>query len=210
MTTVTIPSSIATIEPIVVDPNGHWSQLSACSGHSELMYPDDIAYDDDLNPIYVLDDKGDVQPIAVDWAPALAICDGCPVRNQCLDQAMQTGDVFFGVLGGMTPEARRKYRSSMREHVIPHATVTGYTNYDCRCDPCMYAYRAATADRKNPIVDVEVEVIDIVANARANTPQELAAESADDELARLIAEQAADDGTEPDTIPLHELDAQTI
>ena len=36
---------------------------------------------------------------------ALRICDGCPVRQQCLDFAMRTGE-SAGIWGGTTPEER--------------------------------------------------------------------------------------------------------
>jgi WhiB family transcriptional regulator, redox-sensing transcriptional regulator len=36
---------------------------------------------------------------------ALRICDGCPVKRQCLDFAMRTGEAS-GIWGGTTPEER--------------------------------------------------------------------------------------------------------
>lgn len=56
-------------------------------------------------------------PIAVGTASAsqvtaaLRICDGCQVRQQCLDFAMQTGETH-GVWGGTTPEDRIRARRS--------------------------------------------------------------------------------------------------
>jgi WhiB family redox-sensing transcriptional regulator len=46
---------------------------------------------------------------------ALSLCDGCPVKRQCLDFAMQTGEAN-GIWGGTTPEERpcrpaRRWRS---------------------------------------------------------------------------------------------------
>lgn len=43
---------------------------------------------------------------------AQRICAGCGVRQQCLDFAMQTGEVH-GVWGGTTPEERIRFR---RQH----------------------------------------------------------------------------------------------
>lgn len=43
---------------------------------------------------------------------ALRICDGCPVKRQCLDYAIDAGEIH-GVWGGMAPNRRRlvaKYR----------------------------------------------------------------------------------------------------
>lgn len=54
-------------------------------------------------------------PIAAGYAlnkqvsRALLICDGCPVRRQCLDFAMQTGEKD-GIWGGTTPEERTRAR----------------------------------------------------------------------------------------------------
>ena len=40
---------------------------------------------------------------------ALRVCAGCPVRQQCLDFAMQTAEVN-GIWGGTTPEERIRAR----------------------------------------------------------------------------------------------------
>ena len=45
---------------------------------------------------------------------ALRVCAGCPVRQQCLDFAMTTGEAH-GIWGGTTPDERiRARRRSMR------------------------------------------------------------------------------------------------
>lgn len=50
-------------------------------------------------------------PVAVGTAAgklvtrALRICDGCPVKQQCLDYAMRSGEKD-GIWGGTTPEER--------------------------------------------------------------------------------------------------------
>jgi WhiB family redox-sensing transcriptional regulator len=43
---------------------------------------------------------------------ALEICEGCPVRNACLEAALAVpqADDGYGVFGGTTPEARRNMR----------------------------------------------------------------------------------------------------
>lgn len=40
-------------------------------------------------------------------------------------------------------EQKRRYRAAGQADptVIPHGTVGGYTNYRCRCEPCVDAYR---------------------------------------------------------------------
>lgn len=41
------------------------------------------------------------------YAEAKAVCDRCPVRQQCLDYALNRED--YGVWGGLTPRERRRY-----------------------------------------------------------------------------------------------------
>ena len=54
-------------------------------------------------------------PVAVGTAAgklvtrALRICDGCPVKQQCLDYAMRSGEKD-GIWGGTTPEERIRDR----------------------------------------------------------------------------------------------------
>jgi WhiB family redox-sensing transcriptional regulator len=52
-----------------------------------------------------------------DVTAALRICDGCRVRQQCLEFAMQTGEAE-GIWGGTTPEerthARRAHNRTIR------------------------------------------------------------------------------------------------
>ena len=38
---------------------------------------------------------------------ARQVCAGCPVRAECLADALARRDVAFGVLGGLTPRERR-------------------------------------------------------------------------------------------------------
>jgi WhiB family redox-sensing transcriptional regulator len=47
-------------------------------------------------------------------ARALRICGGCPVKQQCLDFAVQTGE-RDGIWGGTTPEERARTRRA-RNH----------------------------------------------------------------------------------------------
>lgn len=39
------------------------------------------------------------------WAPAKKICAQCPVRNLCLEYALEQGE-FYGMFGGMSPSER--------------------------------------------------------------------------------------------------------
>lgn len=45
----------------------------------------------------------------VDFAPAIVICRGCPVRRQCLDFAL-ANNIEHGVWGGAEPGERRRLR----------------------------------------------------------------------------------------------------
>lgn len=41
--------------------------------------------------------------------PALKVCKGCPVVEQCLTEAIKQRDWWYGIRAGMTPEQRREY-----------------------------------------------------------------------------------------------------
>lgn len=83
--------------------------------------------------------------------PAKAICRACPVREQCLADALERGEVH-GVWGGLSVKERRKYR---RQHgllrkpggqpqPINHGTNGGYHTHRRRgqqpCDACSQAH----------------------------------------------------------------------
>ncbi|GAA1367738.1 WhiB family transcriptional regulator [Streptomyces beijiangensis] len=68
----------------MVDERSHWRGDAACRG-------------------------ADAEPLFADTAQqkkAKAICNGCPVRIECLAEALD-GRVEFGVWGGMTERERR-------------------------------------------------------------------------------------------------------
>lgn len=91
-------------------------------------------------------------------ARARAICQACPVRIDCLEEALaseETG-LRFGFLGGMTPderdaEARRRYRTPGRPARAECGTNAGYYRHHRRheptCQPCRDAHAAAEAAR---------------------------------------------------------------
>ena len=83
--------------------------------------------------------------------PAKALCRACPVREQCLADALERGEVH-GVWGGLSVKERRKYR---RQHgllrkpggqpqPISHGTNGGYHAHRRRgqqpCDACSQAH----------------------------------------------------------------------
>jgi WhiB family redox-sensing transcriptional regulator len=46
-------------------------------------------------------------PVGVVPHAALRICAHCPVRTECLTDALARRDITYGVLGGLTPTKRR-------------------------------------------------------------------------------------------------------
>lgn len=48
-------------------------------------------------------------PEAKDWAPARRVCEGCPVREECLEFAL-SNDEKHGIWGGYGARARRRMR----------------------------------------------------------------------------------------------------
>ncbi|MFC7794583.1 WhiB family transcriptional regulator [Streptomyces cinereoruber] len=63
-----------------------WEELASCSTvDPELFFPDNTR----------------------ESAEAVEVCMGCPVRQQCLEWAMERGENHFGVIGGLTAKERR-------------------------------------------------------------------------------------------------------
>jgi WhiB family redox-sensing transcriptional regulator len=46
---------------------------------------------------------------------AKAVCDGCSVRQECLDYALSTPELLPGIWGGTTAQQRRKMRPAVAE-----------------------------------------------------------------------------------------------
>jgi WhiB family redox-sensing transcriptional regulator len=71
-------------------------------------------------------------PVAVGTAAvkqislALRICQGCPVRQQCLDFAVRTGEKD-GIWGGTTPEQRIRARRAGRARRARNRPPAGST-----------------------------------------------------------------------------------
>ena len=68
-----------------------WMADAACRGLTDLFFPER---------------GGDAVKQA---AHAKAICAGCPVRTECLDHAIATGE-RWGIWGGLTADERRPGR----------------------------------------------------------------------------------------------------
>jgi WhiB family redox-sensing transcriptional regulator len=74
--------------------------------------------------------------------PALDICGRCPVRLECLAEAIADEDLDHGIRGGVTAEARRVMR---RNRINGQSSLPDPDRCPprCKCDDCK-AHRAAT------------------------------------------------------------------
>lgn len=74
-------------------PSSEWMELAECRGvDTELFYPQ----------------RGESS------GPALMVCSACPVRAECLNHALATGEKH-GIWGGRTERGRRKVRRARAE-----------------------------------------------------------------------------------------------
>lgn len=96
-------------------------------------------------------------------AAAIAVCNTCPVRNLCLEYAMEHGEAH-GVWGGVTERGRQRLRrqqrlnlglafnASLTPRAISHGTDGGYNTHrrrgEAACTACCEAHAAATAEYK--------------------------------------------------------------
>lgn len=77
------------------DDAPHWRHEAACYGEDlDLFFPVGVA-----------------GPAVWQVSRAKAICEDCPVRAQCLEYALRTGQ-DHGIWGGLTPQERRELRRS--------------------------------------------------------------------------------------------------
>lgn len=109
--------SIYTVARVTEDwstaPVPDWRHDRACTdADAELFYPTEHAT------------STDPAKRAAAWAPARAICDTCPVKAACLEDALtwEPGGVYyrFGLRGGLDPReranlARSRQRKAKRE-----------------------------------------------------------------------------------------------
>lgn len=90
-------------------------------------------------------------PIGGDPRPAKRICDACPVSDECLQYALETGQ-RHGIWGGTTH--RERLRIEYRDRPLDRSTCgteAGYRAHYRRgvspCGPCRKAARDAVARR---------------------------------------------------------------
>ena len=88
---------------------------------------------------------------------ARAVCATCPVRDECLADAVATDeDGGFGIRGGVGPKKRRKLRAASKPgpllKPIEHGTDAAYHRHRAHgttpCQSCREAHNAYEAERK--------------------------------------------------------------
>jgi len=85
------------------------------------------------------------------WSKAKAICNECPVKQDCLDYSL-TLPVCVGIWGGLTGRERRQYKSLKGDGPINHGTNSGYVIHRRRgeepCQKCREAHATYTSIRR--------------------------------------------------------------
>ena len=81
--------------------NDDWQQRAACRDEDpELFFP-----------------VSEIGPAARQAAEAKAVCARCPVRERCLEYAVDNG-LDHGIFGGTTEAERRELRRSARSYPV--------------------------------------------------------------------------------------------
>lgn len=91
------------------------------------------------------------EPAGRSVAAAKKICATCAVRAECLQFALDRGEVNFGVWGGLSAKERQRIQPpsqrAVRRKVARCGTASGYKAHRRRgeppCIPCRNAYAAA-------------------------------------------------------------------
>lgn len=116
-----------------LDLDTEWMERAACNGVGPVPFFDDHRHD---------------------FASARALCEACPVRAECLAEALATPGQQWGFRGGLTQDERRLL---VRGRVLPpinHGTTGGYRAHlrrgESACDRCgaAHAERRAQLRRK--------------------------------------------------------------
>lgn len=142
------PKGIGMIYLDLIDSvSPHWHNQAACNhGLSRDFWPDN--HDPDTwypnTPAGRTGHTG--RPAREDaTAPAIAICNTCPVKRQCYDAAVANRETS-GIWGGVDFE-----RNHVRE-LEPCGTEAAYFRHvrakETVCDPCRKAHRAAAKARR--------------------------------------------------------------
>lgn len=120
-------------------PAGDWAEQAACVG-----YPTRWWYPSAADPHR----SHARQALTPQSQRAIAICQECPVRVECLGWADRSGEID-GILGGLLPHQRNPHRPHRLP--IPHGTPAGYNGHYRRnepaCESCLEAKRIYTRER---------------------------------------------------------------
>ncbi|GAA5104742.1 MULTISPECIES: WhiB family transcriptional regulator [Pseudonocardiaceae] len=91
-----------------------------------------------------------IDPAPEQVAECRALCAACPVREQCLAEALAGGEAW-GIWGGLDA-AERAPLAEQDGHPVPavlppHATNSRYAKHGCRCALCREAHTAYERER---------------------------------------------------------------
>lgn len=90
---------------------------------------------------------------------AKKVCAGCPVRELCLEMALERGEKY-GVWGGLSERQRRRIRRSrglqrpgersdvLEPKFLVHGTESSYSRGGCRCQVCRDGHALYVRERK--------------------------------------------------------------
>jgi WhiB family redox-sensing transcriptional regulator len=109
-----------------------WQSEAACRGmDASVFFPTERV------------DRSDTNAARLLYRDARTICFTCPVRTQCLDNALINGDVDYGMFGGLAPTQRKQ----LLRQQPPHGTLHRY-RAGCQCGPCRVAWVAFARNRR--------------------------------------------------------------
>jgi hypothetical protein len=108
-----------------------WRTRAACRGRVDLDFID--------------------PPTPAEAGECRALCAGCPVREQCLAEALLAGEAW-GIWGGLDADEREPL-AEQQGHPAPavkpaHGTNPRYAKHGCRCDACRQAHTAYERARR--------------------------------------------------------------
>lgn len=79
--------------------------------------------------------------LRAELAAALAVCKPCPVKGECLRDALTIEAALDdGVRGGTTARARSRMPRTKRPPVLPNHGTTARYHRGCKCSLCMAAH----------------------------------------------------------------------
>lgn len=82
--------------------------------------------------------SGFVPPVKVDYPSAAAYARGCR-SEECVEANRQAQRAV---------KERRVVEGRVGKRRVPHGTVSGYSNWDCRCDRCRSAWSEYLRERR--------------------------------------------------------------